>query len=45
MINGIKNTWKRFDELKNIDHKYYCSYYYDASNNKWCQVWTIIKVL
>ena len=33
-INGKwhRKTWKEFDELKNIDQKYYCSNYYDASN-------------
>ena len=34
-VNGkwyIK-TWKEFDELKNIDQKYYCSKYYDVSVN------------
>ena len=34
-INGkwYRKTWKEFDELKNIDQKYYCSNYYDASVN------------
>ena len=27
-----KKSWKEFDELKNIDQKYYC-YYYDVSVN------------
>ena len=30
-----KNRWKEFDELKNIDQKYYFSDYYDASVNKY----------
>ena len=30
-----KNLWKEFDELKNIDQKYYCSNYYDISGNKY----------
>ena len=30
-----KNSWKEFDQLKNIDKKYYCSDYYDASVNKY----------
>ena len=30
-----KNSWKEFDEVKNIDQKYYCSNYYDASVNKY----------
>ena len=30
-----KNLWKEFDELKNIDQKYYCSDYYDVSINKY----------
>ena len=36
-VNGkwyIK-SWKKFDELKDIDQKYYCSNYYDASVNKY----------
>ena len=28
-------SWKEFDELKNIDQKYYCSNYYDVSVNKY----------
>ena len=30
MGSGIKNSWKEFDHLKNIDQKYYCSDYYDC---------------
>ena len=30
-----KNSWKEFDELKNIDKKYYFSNYYDVSLNKY----------
>ena len=30
-----KNSWKEFDTLKDIDQKYYCSNYYDASVNKY----------
>ena len=30
-----KNSWKELDVLKNIDHKYYYSNYYDASVNKY----------
>ena len=30
-----KKSWKEFDQLKNIDQKYYCSSYYDASINKY----------
>ena len=35
-INGkwYKNSWKEFDQLKNIDQKYYCSGYHDVSVNK-----------
>ena len=29
-----KKSWKEFDELKNIDQKYYCQNYYDVSVNK-----------
>ena len=36
-INGkwYKKPWKEFDQLKNIDQKYYCSSYYDVSVNKY----------
>ena len=36
-INGkwYRNSWKEFDELKNIDQMYYYSNYYDASINKY----------
>ena len=30
-----KNSCKKFDELKDIDQKYYCSNYYDAIVNKY----------
>ena len=30
-----KNSWKEFDQLENIDKKYYCSDYYDMSVNKY----------
>ena len=30
-----KNSWKEFDQLKNIDKKYYCSDYYDFNVNKY----------
>ena len=35
-INGkwYKNSWKEFDQLKNIDTKYYASDYYDKNLNK-----------
>ena len=31
---AFRKLWKEFDELKNIDQKYYCSNYYDVSVNK-----------
>ena len=36
-INGkwYRTPWKEFDELKNIDRKYFCSNYYDVSVNKY----------
>ena len=36
-INGkwSKKTWKEFDQLKNIDQKYYRSSYYDVRVNKY----------
>ena len=36
-INGkwYRKSWKEFDELKNIDQKYYCSKYYDVSVNRY----------
>ena len=30
-----KNSWKEFDQLKHIDHNFYCSDYYDISANKY----------
>ena len=30
-----KKSWKEFDQLKNIDQKYYCSDYYNVSLNKY----------
>ena len=30
-----KKSWKEFNQLKNIDQKYYCSDYYDLSVNKY----------
>ena len=30
-----KNSWKEFDQLKDIDQKYYSSSYYDISVNKY----------
>ena len=36
-INGqwYKKSWKEFDQLKDIDQKYYCSSYYDVNVNKY----------
>ena len=36
-VNGkwYRKSWKEFDELKNIDQKYYCSNYFDVSVNKY----------
>ena len=31
----FKKSWKEFDQLKNIDQKYYCSNYYDVHVNKY----------
>ena len=30
-----KNSWKEFDQLKNIDTKFYASDYYDVNVNKY----------
>ena len=30
-----KKSWKEFNQLKNIDQKYYCSDYYDVSVKKY----------
>ena len=30
-----KKSWKEFNQLKDIDQKYYCSSYYDVSANKY----------
>ena len=45
-INGkwYKNSWKEFDQLKDIDQKFYCSYYYDVSVNKYgVKCWTSLR--
>ena len=36
-VNGqwYRKSWKKFDQLKDIDQKYYCSSYYDVSINKY----------
>ena len=36
-VNGkfYKDSWKEFDQLTNIDKKYYSSDFYDASLNKY----------
>ena len=36
-VNGkwYRKTWKEFDELKNVDPKYYYSNYYDVNVNKY----------
>ena len=31
----FKKSWKEFNQLKNIDQKFYCLYYYNASVNKY----------
>ena len=35
-VNGkwYRKSWKEFDELKNIDQKYYCSNYFNVNANK-----------
>ena len=32
---SYKKSWKEFDQLKNINQKFYCTYYYDVSVNKY----------
>ena len=36
-VNGkwYRKSWKEYDELKNIDQRYYCSNYYNVSVNKY----------
>ena len=36
-INGnwYKKIWEKFDQLKDIDQKFYCSDYYDVSVKKY----------
>ena len=31
----LQQSWKEFDQLKNIDQKYYCSNYFNVSVNKY----------
>ena len=33
--NSYKTSWKEFDQLKNINQKFYCTDYYDVSVNKY----------
>ena len=45
-INGkwYTKSWKEFDQLKDIDQKFYCSYYYDVSVNKYgVRCWTSLR--
>ena len=35
MESGTKRSWSEFDQLKNIDQKYYCSSYDYVSVNKY----------
>ena len=30
-----KNSWKEFDDLKNVEQEYYSSHYYDVELNKY----------
>ena len=34
-ISSTKKSWNEFDQLKDIDQKFYCSGYYDVSVNKY----------
>ena len=34
-ISSTKKSWNEFDQLKDIDQKFYCSDYYDVSVNKY----------
>ena len=36
-----RRSWKEFDQLKDIDQKYYCSDWYDLSVNKYGVNWNI----
>ena len=43
-INGkwYGKSWKKFDQLNDIDQTYYCTNYYDVSVNKYgvkCRTW------
>ena len=38
-------SWKEFEQLKDIDQKYYCSSYYDVIANKYGAKWNIVKIL
>ena len=37
-----KNSWKQFDELKDVDRRYYCLDYYDVNVNKKTKVKTLM---
>ena len=32
---AYRKSWREFDQLKNIDQKFYCSNYYDVNVNKY----------
>ena len=36
-FNGewYRKSWKKFDQLKDMDQRFYCSSYYDISVNKY----------
>ena len=41
-----KESWKEFDQLKNINRKFYCSDYYDVSVIKYgVKCFNIVKIL
>ena len=43
MVNGKKKSWKEFDQLKDIDQKFYCSDYYVSVNKYSVKCGTLLR--
>ena len=44
-VNGkwYRKSWKEFDELVDVDQKYYCSNYYDMLIMDRKKLWVVLK--
>ena len=43
MVNGKKKSWKEFNQLKNIDQKFYCPDYYVSVNKYSVKCGTLLR--